>query len=635
MSEEKERAESGTEAAGIDHTAVALALGGASRLTADAFLNEQRALISDQRHHLHEQLQQLHLSIFDKWLGVLLRVATLCVGIAAASGVGLMIWDAAHSNGLIIEAFNVPPDLAAKGMTGEVVAAKVLDELVVLQSKTNSGRPAKSYANSWGEHGIKLEIPETGISLNELDNWLREKLGHDSRLSGELVRGENGITLTARSDNGAVSVSGAEKDINELVVKLAEQVYRVTQPFRYGMYLTGANRLAEALPVFEALAKSNDKEDRMWGYARWALTVDLLQGADAAYPLERQALAEDPGNIGVYDSLANYYGSKGRSEDGLQNTRTQLAHLLDGKQTYVSAARLPGWEKMLKARIDGQLDASHDAAQSFEELVRSPVIGIPSSYFRVGLAGNRLSEHDMTGARAVLADLGVPNDARTPANLAGLEMAMVTQSEDWGRLLALTDADLKNPNFARFAAVRILPLKAFALAKLGRFDAAERQISGSSAVCYGCLRIRAQIAELQHQTARADFWFARATSAGPSLPFADEEWGRALLGRSQADGAIAQFAIANKKSPHFADPLEGWGEALMAKNQSHLALAKFAEAEKYAPNWGRLHLKWGEALAYAGKRNEAKAQFARAAQLDLTPFEKSELSTITAGMRHV
>ena len=60
-------------------------------------------------------------------------------------------------------------------------------------------------------------------------------------------------------------------------------------------------------------------------------------------------------------------------------------------------------------------------------------------------------------------------------------------------------------------------------------------------------------------------------------------------------------------------------------------MAKFAEAEKYAPNRGRLHLKWGQALAYAGKRDEARAKFARAAALDLTPSEKSEL----ARMLHV
>ena len=104
-----------------------------------------------------------------------------------------------------------------------------------------------------------------------------------------------------------------------------------------------------------------------------------------------------------------------------------------------------------------------------------------------------------------------------------------------------------------------------------------------------------------------------------------------LLARGKPDDAIAKFTIANQKGPKFADPLEGWGEALMAKNQSHRAVEKFAEAEKYAPNWGRLHLKWGEALAYSGRRDEAKKHFARAAQLDLTPSEKSEL----ARMPHV
>jgi Tfp pilus assembly protein PilF len=73
-----------------------------------------------------------------------------------------------------------------------------------------------------------------------------------------------------------------------------------------------------------------------------------------------------------------------------------------------------------------------------------------------------------------------------------------------------------------------------------------------------------------------------------------------------------------------------WGEAMMAQKHDDEALAKFEEAEKYAPNWGRLHLKWGEALTAAGKPDEAKKQFARAAQLDLTPDEKLELTEVRA-----
>ena len=138
--------------------------------------------------------------------------------------------------------------------------------------------------------------------------------------------------------------------------------------------------------------------------------------------------------------------------------------------------------------------------------------------------------------------------------------------------------------------------------------------------------MRGRIDALQNNGAGAEFWFARAATLAPSIPFAFGDWGDMLLKKGDPEGAIEKYRLANQKGPHFSDPLEGWGEALMAKNQSHLALAKFAEAEKYAPNWGRLHLKWGEALVYAGKKDEAKAQFDRAVSLDLTPFEKAELA---------
>jgi tetratricopeptide (TPR) repeat protein len=186
------------------------------------------------------------------------------------------------------------------------------------------------------------------------------------------------------------------------------------------------------------------------------------------------------------------------------------------------------------------------------------------------------------------------------------------------------------PGSAASGVTYLDPLVALALAHMGQFPAAEARLKPMPADCYPCLRARAQVADLQRQDARADFWFARATAIAASLPYAESEWGRALLDRGKPDDAVEKFKLSNKKGPHFADPLEGWGEALMAKNQSHLALAKFAEAEKYAPNWGRLHLKWGEALVYAGKTDEAKAQYAHAAQLDLTPSEKAEL----AGMSH-
>ena len=57
MAEENDGQETGAEASGAggDPFAAAMALGGASREEADAFLRDQRALIADQRNRLHRQ----------------------------------------------------------------------------------------------------------------------------------------------------------------------------------------------------------------------------------------------------------------------------------------------------------------------------------------------------------------------------------------------------------------------------------------------------------------------------------------------------------------------------------------------------------------------------------------------------
>ena len=177
----------------------------------------------------------------------------------------------------------------------------------------------------------------------------------------------------------------------------------------------------------------------------------------------------------------------------------------------------------------------------------------------------------------------------------------------------------------------VWPYAARALAETGDAKAAHALIDKTPLDCYACLRNRADIDAVDKNWGGADYWFARAVAAAPSIPEAYNDWGRVLLLKGDLAGATAKFKLATQKGPHFADPLELWGEALMAQNRSDLALAKFAEANKYAPNWGRLHLKWGEALAYAGPKDEAKQQFGAASRLDLTPSEKSELAKVSHG----
>ena len=125
---------------------------------------------------------------------------------------------------------------------------------------------------------------------------------------------------------------------------------------------------------------------------------------------------------------------------------------------------------------------------------------------------------------------------------------------------------------------------------------------------------------------QAESWFACAIAFAPSIPFAYADWGQMLLASRDYDGAIAKFAVASQKGPHFADPLEMWGEALMLQNRSDLALAKFEEADKYAPNWGRLHLERGEALWWSGDKPAARQQFAATSRLELSAMDRQALA---------
>jgi tetratricopeptide (TPR) repeat protein len=172
------------------------------------------------------------------------------------------------------------------------------------------------------------------------------------------------------------------------------------------------------------------------------------------------------------------------------------------------------------------------------------------------------------------------------------------------------------------------PLHALAAAHLGDFKLAHSLIGTTPGDCISCMRVRGTIAALEHRGEAADWWFAKAESAAPSIAQVDVDWGRALLARNATAQAIAKFERAHKKAPLDADPLEGWGEALMQENRSDLALTKFDAANRTAPRWARLHLKWGEALRWTGDKDGAHKQWATAATLGLMRDEQAELARV-------
>src|SRR5215469_16387355 len=201
------------------------ALSAASREKADAFLEEQRKMVEKQQvlldlqaHELKHELTLNHWSVRVRHLSDVMKVvfelAVAVVALVLLAGIGEAIWTAANDDSLVIESFQVPPDFAARGLSGDVLAADVIDKAGAFEEKLSSAVglvPVALQRDTASE--IRVQIPDTGISVGELYAYLVRRLGRERRISGALYRSGDQLTLTVRVPGaGARSFTGHEVD---------------------------------------------------------------------------------------------------------------------------------------------------------------------------------------------------------------------------------------------------------------------------------------------------------------------------------------------------------------------------------------------------------------------------------------
>jgi tetratricopeptide (TPR) repeat protein len=422
--------------------------------------------------------------------------------------------------------------------------------------------------------------------------------------------------------------TGSDAELNALILKTAEAIYQRSQNRRgYILYLSRQNRWPEVLADARARASSASPEERAAGYVDMGRALDRLGGDDQAMAAYRRAIrlnAPDPAAPG---NLSNLELAVGHDERAYQ-LRAQVIR----ERRAEGGGDLSRTGRPAEAYFGNLLAVSigdFDAALTHSLVIRDTnnLGGFGSANFGiVQVAATRASLHDVEGARDDLADLG---DSGAVGSLTLANMAAAAQ--DWTGVLAhgpAIESNLASTPDKGVRRMRWPALKARALAKLGRVLEAEAVLAATPLDCAPCVTSRGIAAEARGDRRLADHWFGQAARITPSLPFADHDWGRALLARGDARGALARFEAAHRASPRYPDAIEGRGEALLALDDAKGAAAAFAEAAKLTPKWGRLHLKWGEALAKLGRVPEAQAAFRTAGGLYLTAAERAELAQV-------
>jgi tetratricopeptide (TPR) repeat protein len=584
----------------LDPTAAALAAEAARSdpelaREASAYFRKQGHLVEVQTEHLHEQrvvnLQLLKLRRFGERLRLGLQVFVILLASVLGVAIVIVIRDAVASRSVVIDPFDAPPSLEADGLNGRVLAAGMLDVLTRIQAASRGAIEHRNLSNAWTSE-ISIEVPETGISIGQLERVLKARFGHDQHIEGDLVKtGAGNLALTVRG-TGILpkTFTGEAGSLDKLLTQAGEYVFGQSQPGLWAAYLTNNDRNDEAIRFAQGAYNTVEASEKPYVLNYWANAIANKGGAGAmreALPLYQETLRLKPDYWTGYNNVMFALGGLG-DEEALVRVGEQMMKAAGGRP-----GRAP---EAMYQNYDGFVwDLPAIRADQIADMQSHGGIGTSGSTFgseNLGVAQSEVQMHDVEAATLRLKT--TPVDGKNPGDVAAAAFDRALLAEETADLTAAAhewDAfstayanpivSTQNPQTICYSAVTYQKT-----GQPGKADAALNPFGGFTLV--DCYRFRGDVLDLRGDWTAAQQWYAKAVELAPSIPAGYYSWGLALARHGDPAAAAAKFKDANLKGPHWADPLKAWGDALTAQGKIKEALGKYDAALRYAPNWKQL-----------------------------------------------
>jgi len=600
---------------------------------------------------------------------VVLAMVVLAVGAVAK---------AALERAVIVEALSVPQSLAERGVTGQVAASELLDRMLFMQHSGILVSHGKMEVVPPGTP-VKVEISTATITLDEVFVYLRNWLGHDTFVSGELIdlsepsskpatniaqRNAAKYELVARVGTSACTAAGSNLDF--IYNDVAGCVLWSVDPFHYATFLAhqsgGKVMPCSALPQYPGVvAKTN--------ICRAVTIFGTI--------VENEGGTNDRGSFFVRAAaILEKVVGQNPSTDDAPNSLATIGHLIQQGRfvcTPHKACTRPdlkdalGYEEQAlqlspdnilalgtKLEIESNLGYAENALSDNVHLVNLYESGaasdidpiVASRYqaaYEAGLDELRYDYGSALPKRKWLVDHAPPAEllqrrADYNEDVANEYIVIPVASTD-----ARAPQTISMPDCLPQGNSDLTPIGAEQAAdcflQAGDYADALSTIAPTPADCYDCVLERNVIRRAQARAvnndrewhreliAQAVWWSEKARVLAPDLPGGWFDTGKNRMEAGDWRGAVAAFAAAHDRAPHNADILEYWGVALLeGLHDPDQAIRKFVEAANYAPRWGQLRMKWGEALAATRAYDDAWAKYREAGGLALAKSEQAELN---------
>lgn len=569
-------------------------------------LRLQSKFLADEHHlrllYLQGQVREGNLRRAGQLMRVAINIFSAIAVTVVALILGKMLYDAVTSRSVVVESFQTPAALAPKGVTGQVVAADVLDSLQKLREATRTVTKGLKSTSAWSTD-VKIEVPETGVSIGEIDRLMHQRFGHDVHIEGQLVQtADDGLAMTVRGEGvPPQTFSGSAGDLDKLATEAGEYIYGRSQPYQFAVYLAGGGRYKEALAFLPgAFARADNDALRanlanVWGSAYTSLGQPKLAAEKfrlvmALSPQRSREWWNGWGNLLSVIALAEGEEAAWRESHAYLQA---VAHAEKGQRPDLPQLTNPAsitWD--LPLALSAELaDSLHNGGAGATSALDGPAIadvyGLMHDPVRAAryLSG---SDPEDPGAKAETLLLPAYNalDRGQPAEaIPPLEAFWKAWKSDPSLHLSYPDAPC---------------LLGLAYGRVGRRADAEA-VFKSMPPLSRCSAAHGEAHAREGDLAGAEQIWSDGVRLAPSLPLVYLNRGRWELEQGDLQAAEADIARASAQAPHFADPLKSWGDLLMRENKPTQALAKYTEALKYAPDWDALRRARDAAAAAVAK----------------------------------
>jgi tetratricopeptide (TPR) repeat protein len=570
-------------------------------------LDEQNGDVDVARDLLLRQSRLVTWQIRTEQLRFATKVAIALVAAVAAIIASLMVVAALRSHEVIVQAFETPPSLASKGINGKVIASGLQDALADIQEATRTTAAQRHISNEW-TGDINVEVPQTGISIGEIDRMLRERLGRNTYVGGDLVQSPDGkLSLTVRAASiAARAFSGPPDKLPDLERQAAEYVYGRAEPRLFATYLNQNERYQDTADFVSKVYPDVTDEQRPSLANSWGNALSSLNHNSEALEKYQLAVQLDPYRWSTWGNIVGV-----------------------GMQTYGEGYAYAQAVKMRQAIVEAPADKKPRPAdqvninllfQEWTDTVREQLLdaaasggGTATTTNKTVIAEAEMRRHDWGLANRYIstADKSDPTTEPTQMFVNGYREIDEGRPANAVPFFKKLDEAMHQSSDVTFSFMDGSCWLALAYGLSGQPALADAVFkrAGRWVTCYS---FQADVLGAQGRQAEANAAYARAAALVPGMPFAYARWARTLLKRGDLRAAAMRFDQARQRGPRWAEPYEGLGEVFLRLGRWSDADREFTRASEFAPHWSKLNRSWAIALAQLGKSGDAQNKLRQA-----------------------